>query len=147
MAELIPEVLAWNRQLLSNLHPGLWDDPRVSVKVRDVRDLMAEGEESYHAILLDTDNGPEAFSESANDALYTPAGLDLARGALKEGGLLAVWSVRNDPGFEKRLRNAGFDVSTEVVPAAHKGKQRRQHTIWLARKGRYQSQHQKRRRK
>ena len=55
--------------------------------------------------------------------------------ALKTGGLLAVWSAYNDPKFTKLLRKAGFDTSVVEVPAAHKGRKRRMHTIWLAKKG------------
>jgi spermidine synthase len=146
VAELVPEVLQWNRQLLAHLHPGLWEDARVTVKIQDVTDLMAAAPEAYHAILLDADNGPEAFTGFHNKGFDTLASLHLAHEALKEGGLLAVWSATPDPVLEKRLRNTGFDVSTEMVPAAHKGKRKRRHTIWLARKGAYQSQHHQRRR-
>ncbi len=146
VAEIVPEVLQWNRQHLSHLHPGLWDDPRVSVEFVDIVALLQSAPMPYNVIILDADNGPEAVAGSHNKGLHTVAGLDLAHGALKEGGLLAVWSATSDPGIEKRLRNAGYDVTTELVPAAHKGKRRRQHTVWLARKGTYQSQHHKRRR-
>ena len=53
--------------------------------------------------------------------------------------MLAIWSVRYDKAFEKKLIKAGFDVTCEKVPATKKGKQNRFHTIWLAKKGQYQS--------
>ncbi|NNM30105.1 MAG: hypothetical protein HKO57_11325, partial [Akkermansiaceae bacterium] len=136
VAELIPEIVAWNREHLRDLHPGLWDDPRVAVREGDVGDLLRDSKGEYHVILLDTDNGPEAFTGAANDSLYTMGGLRTAHAALKEGGLLAVWSALDDKSFERRLHKAGFDVARESVPAAHKGKRKRRHTIWLARKGR-----------
>ena len=142
VAELLPEVVAWHREHLAHLHPGLWQDERVAVETRDVAEMMRAHPGSYHAVLLDVDNGPEAFTGEHNNALYTARGLALAHRALKEGGLLAVWSALDDPAFEKRLRRAGFDVTRETVPASHKGKRKRQHTIWLASKGSYQSQHQ-----
>lgn len=146
VAEPVRELETWNRQHLAQLHPGLWEDPRVTVQAQDSGAVMAMASDAYHAILLDTDQGPDAFAGTGLNSPYAAAGLDLARAALKDGGLLGVWSATPNPGFEKRLRNAGFDVSTESVPASHKGKQRRQHLVWLARKGTYQSQHQKRRR-
>jgi spermidine synthase len=144
VAELVPELAQWNQEHLSHLHPGLWEDPRIKVRTAAVRELMREAGEGYHAILLDTANGPETCAGAANDDLYTPDGLRIAAEALKEGGLLAVWSATTDPSLEKRLRNADFDVTRELVPAVHKGKQKRHHVIWLARKGTYQSQHQRR---
>lgn len=145
VAEPIPEIVPWNREHLAHLHPDLWEDPRIQVHTKDVRDLLQEAEEAYHAVLLDTGKGPEAFSGSRNDPLHTPNGLKIAAKALKEGGLLAVWSATDDRSFDKRLRQAGFEVTRELVPAVHKGKQKRQHIIWLARRGTYQSQHQRRR--
>lgn len=144
VAELVPEIVRWNREFLCGLHPGLWEDPRVEVREADVAPLIRSAENEYHAILLDTDNGPEAFTGSANNALYTLRGLRQARAALKEGGLLAVWSALDDKSFERRLRQAGFEVTRENVAAAHKGKRKRRHTIWLARNGRYQTQRQRR---
>jgi spermidine synthase len=141
VGELIPEIVDWNRQHLAHLHPGLWEDARVEVRLGDVAELVRSNRDGYHAILLDIDNGPEAFTGQHNNALYRGEGLANLRAALKDGGLLAVWSATDDPGFERRLQKAGFDVTRETVAAAHKGKRKRQHIIWLARKGQFQSPH------
>lgn len=142
VAELIPEIVEWNRTHLAHLHPGMWEDERIEVEIRDVAEIVQANPDTYHAILLDVDNGPEAFTGEHNSALYRGRGLAMLQRALKDGGLLAVWSATNDPGFERRLSKSGFDVTRETVAAAHKGKRKRQHTIWLARKGHYQSQNQ-----
>ena len=42
------------------------------------------------AVLLDVDNGPDAFTSFANGALYDDAGVAAALRALKPGGRLAV---------------------------------------------------------
>ena len=146
VAEPVPEIHAWNRQHLADLHPGLWDDPRVEVRYEGIAELLASSAQAVNAILMDTDHGPEGSARSSQPAADIGLCMNLAYEALKEGGLLAVWSASSDPAFEKRLRQCGFDVSTELVPVAHKAKRRRHQTIWLARKGTYQSQHQKRRR-
>lgn len=146
VAELVPEIHAWNRQHLAHLHPGLWDDPRVEVRYQALPDLLRSSPRPHNAILLDREHGPEEWTGASPHADHATAFLELAHSALKEGGLLAVWSASSDPALEKRLRKSGFDVSTELVPAAHKGKRRRPQTIWLARKGTYQSQHQQPRR-
>jgi spermidine synthase len=141
VAEIVPEVLEWNRTYLKSLHPGLWDDDRVEVKIQAVQSIIALANEEFHAILLDVDNGPSAFSGQENDQLYLESGLKKIFTALKPGGLLAVWSAYKDERFSKKLRNVGFDVSVVEVPAAHKGKKRRLHKIWLAKKGEYVSPH------
>ena len=140
VAELTQGVVDWNRTYLSGLHPGLLDDPRVKIRVSPVQELIAEADAEYSAIVLDVDNGPSAFHGSNNDSIYTLDGLLAAKAALKAGGVLAVWSAYPDKKFTKLLRKAQFDVSEVEVPASHKGRKRRMHTIWIAKNGSYQSQ-------
>jgi spermidine synthase len=139
VAEQAPAIIEWNQTHLRDLHPGLWDDDRILIEPETVQKLMAEHPESFSAILLDVDNGPWAFQDASNEALYSPAGLSAARDALKTGGILGVWSLRPDKTFEKRLYQAGFEVTCEKVPASNKGKQNRFHTIWLAKKDHYET--------
>ncbi len=138
VAEQTPAIVDWNQTHLRDLHPQLWEDDRIFIETLPVQDLIKENEETFAAILLDVDNGPWAFQDEANEALYSLNGLHLAKQALKTGGILAVWSVRQDRNFEKKLIKTGFDVTCHKVPASKKGKQNRFHTIWLAQKGTYQ---------
>ena len=144
VAEQSPEIVNWNQTHLRELHPKLWEDDRILIEPVPVQNLIQENEETFAAILLDVDNGPWAFQDEANEALYSLNGLHAAKQALKTGGVLAIWSVRHDKAFEKTLLKAGFTVTCEKVPATKKGKQNRFHTIWLARKGEYQSPNQSR---
>lgn len=144
VAELTQGVVEWNKTFLKGLHPGLIDDSRVQIKISPVQKLIAEANQEYSAIMLDVDNGPSAFHGENNESLYTIEGLRAAKAALKEGGILAVWSAYPDKKFTKLVRKAGFDISEVEVPASHRGRKRRMHTIWLARNGTYQSQNKKR---
>jgi spermidine synthase len=94
------------------------DDPRVVVENADVGDILAR-ERNLDAILLDVDNGPEWASFRTNARLYSPAGLGVARAALKKGGIFAVWSGYPADSFLPRLRAAGFTPS--IVPLREKG--------------------------
>ena len=143
VAELTQGVVEWNRTYLKGLHSGLLDDSRITIKVSPVQKLIAEAENEYSAIMLDVDNGPSAFHGENNESIYTLEGLNAAKRALKEGGILAVWSAYPDKKFAKLLRKAKFDVSEIEVPASHKGRKRRMHTIWIAKNGTYQSQNKK----
>jgi hypothetical protein len=79
------------------------------------------------------DNGPAAFTAPANAGLYGDRGLASARAALKNDGVLAIWSAWDDRKFEQRLRYGRFDVTVEHVRARLK-KGGPRHTIFLARK-------------
>lgn len=130
VAELVPAVLAWGRGPLAHIAKEALSDPRVEAREADVVALIRSASRAYDAILLDVDNGPEGLTRADNDRLYDAGGLAAARGALRPGGVLAVWSAHSDPAFTQRLVRAGFDV--EAVPVrAGRGRGAR-HTVWLA---------------
>ena len=91
--------------------------------------MIAAARVRFDAILLDVDNGPDGLSRSANDKLYGAKGLESARGALRPGGLLAIWSAAPDSGFADRFTRAGFAVE-EMKSRANKGRGLR-HVIWV----------------
>jgi spermidine synthase len=132
VAELIPEVVEWNRGPLASLANHPLDDPRTETVVGDVSQVIRQSKNRFDAILLDVDNGPDALVDRGNSRLYTPAGLAAAHRALRSAGGLAVWSLAGEPNFERRLRAAGFIPSTHRV-AAH-GKRGARHTVFVGRK-------------
>jgi spermidine synthase len=131
VAELVPEVVEWNRTLIGAPAGHPLADPRVSVHVGDVAELIRQRAGEFDAILMDVDNGPEALVRRENDWLYGTPGLQATRAALRPRGVLAVWSASSDPAFSKRLRLAGFDVTEHVVRPHRAGKGPR-HVIWIA---------------
>jgi spermidine synthase len=130
VAELVPDVIRWNRGPLAPLHDNALADPRVTVYEGDVADLMREPEQPFNAILMDVDNGPDGLTRKGNDWLYTKAGLLAAREALHPGGILAIWSIGTDRAFTKRLKSAGYRV--EEVRVHSRGDRGGRRTIWLA---------------
>jgi spermidine synthase len=132
VAELMPAVVEWNRGDLGELAGRPLDDPRVRVEIGDVGALLRRSRTSFDAVLLDVDNGPTAFTQSANDSLYGDAGLRDAKAALRPGGVYAVWSAWDDRKFEHRLRFHGFQVEAVRVRARLKGGGPR-HTIFVGR--------------
>jgi spermidine synthase len=133
VAELVPAVVAWARGTMAEIFGGSLTDPRVDIRETDVTDMIRSHAQTFDAILLDVDNGPEGLTRKANDALYNPAGLQAAHTALRPGGVLAVWSSGPNPPFAKRLRGAGFDVNEIAVRATGRGGGAR-HVIWIAAK-------------
>jgi spermidine synthase len=132
VAELVPAIVAWNRELLADLAGRPLDDARVSVREADVADVLRASDAAFDAILLDVDNGPDGLTRSANQQLYAAAGLAAAFRALRAGGVLGVWSVAADAAFTRRLHAQGFAAEAEAV-RARTGKGGR-HTLWLARR-------------
>ncbi len=133
VAELVPAVVEWNRGPLGPLAGQPLKDRRVRVDVGDVAVTLSSGPGRFDAVLLDVDNSPAAFTSSDNARLYDDRGLAAARAALKIGGVLAVWSARDDRKFEQRLRYGGFTVEVERVRARLK-KGGPRHTIFLGHK-------------
>lgn len=130
VAELLPAVVEWNRGPLGPLAGHPLKDRRVRVEQGDVAATLGSSVGAFDAILLDVDNGPAAFATSGNAGLYNDAGLAAARTALRDDGVLAVWSAREDRKFEQRLRYAGFRVDVERVRGRLK-KGGPRHTIFL----------------
>jgi len=131
IAELVPAVVEWNRDLLADLAGRPLEDSRVELHVGDVGELIRAARGRYDAVLLDVDNGPHAHAHAVNDRLYGRRGLQQAWNALRPGGALAVWSVADDRSFTVRLRQQGFDVALHRVTRTHK-QRGRVHWVWVA---------------
>ncbi|MCJ8156518.1 spermidine synthase [Sphingomonas sp. LaA6.9] len=133
VAELVPEIIQWARGPMAELAAGCLDDARVRLFEGDVAAIIGDARQTYDAILLDVDNGPDGLTREGNDGLYSVRGLAAARQALTPGGVLAIWSAAPDNAFARRLGAAGFAVEEVAVRARGNGKGAR-HVIWFARK-------------
>jgi spermidine synthase len=131
VAELVPEIIEWARGPMAALAAGCLDDPRVDVVMGDVATAIGANTGRYDAILLDVDNGPDGLVRSANDRIYSMAGLTSAKASLKHGGILAIWSAAPDARFARRLKDSGFVVDEVSVRARSNGKGPK-HVIWFA---------------
>jgi spermidine synthase len=133
VAELVPAVVKWNQELLGPLAQHPLKDRRVRVLVQDVAITLRSASAQFDAVLLDVDNGPAAFTTETNAGVYDDRGLTAAHSALRAGGMLAIWSARDDRKFEQRLRYNGFRVEVEHVRSRLK-KGGVRHVIFLGHK-------------
>jgi spermidine synthase len=135
VAELLPAVVRWNRDYVGRTSGYPLRDPRVTVYIGDVADLLS-GPPPWSAILLDVDNGPNALTRATNGWLYTKAGLRAAHDALIPGGILGIWSALGSASLTRRLRKAGFDV--DVIRHIEEGRPTETgdgtHILWIARR-------------
>lgn len=130
VAELVPKVVTWAGGPLAHLFGDYLSDPRVSIEIRDVHDVIVGATAGFDAILLDVDNGPDGLIQLANDRLYCNWGLRAAYAALRPNGVLAIWSAYADAAFVERLEWAGFKVD-EISMRAN-SREDRENVIWLA---------------
>jgi spermidine synthase len=117
VAELLAEVIAWNADPAYDLSAEAMRDPRVRVVRDDVTNVLLGNPGRFDAILLDTDNGPAGMLMSENARLYAARGIGITAAALREGGVIAYWSVGDDPRFAGALRRFGLTVQTLRVRA------------------------------
>lgn len=130
VAELNPNVLAWCQGALGPATNHAVADPRVTVEIADVAELIAATSPGrYHAIVLDLYEGPNDASQGRNDPFYSVAALGKQRAALAPAGVLSVWSEDADAPYEKRFKAAGFAVTKHVI-----GSGGRRHVVYVGRR-------------
>jgi spermidine synthase len=117
VAELLPEVIAWNANPDYGISVDAMADPRVQVVQDDVFNVLRANPAGFDAIMLDTDNGPGGMLISENAALYAARGIGITLAALRPGGLVVYWSVDDDPPFVRALTHAGVTVQAIRVRA------------------------------
>ncbi|WP_138905529.1 spermidine synthase, partial [Streptomyces albidochromogenes] len=121
-------IIDWHREgPLSRISGEALADPRCEIIHTDLVDYVGENrigvagtdQDTYDALCLDIDNGPDWTVTDDNANLYSPQGLAGCMRRLRPGGILAVWSAQPSPAFEDALRNAGFNlVRTEEIQVA-----------------------------
>lgn len=117
VAELVPEVIAWNADPRYGISVDAMSDARVRVLHDDVINVLRANLGAFDAIMLDTDNGPDGMLMSENARLYATRGIGVTVAALRAGGSVVYWSVGDDPKFAGALRGSGLDVRTLRVRA------------------------------
>jgi spermidine synthase len=117
VAELVPEVIAWNADARYDLSAEAMRDPRVHIVNDDVVAVLRDNPAGFDAIMLDTDNGPDGMLMTENAPLYALGGIALTVAALRPGGTIAYWSVGDDRPFLGALERSGLRVETMRVRA------------------------------
>lgn len=121
VVEIEPLLVQWLRAGLVPAAGRALADPRVRVRVADVRDALQDAG-PYDAIVLDVDNGPGFLVHDRNAGVYSEPVLAATGRALAPGGLLLVWSADPAPELAATLDGA-------VGPVEHLVR-------WITREGR-----------
>ena len=133
VADLIPQVVEWNRNPTYPLASDALADPRTRVVIGDVAHVIAKSVTRFDAILLDADNETTAMNTPGNSSLYQRPGLASIARALRPAGSVVYWSAGEDPILVKRLRQAHFTVETRHVRKHPTAKSVGYHVLVLAR--------------
>ena len=134
VAELMPEIIEWNRTFLAEHNGPILDDERTRIFPGDLFECLAKyGTGRLDALLVDIDDGPDMLITEGNSRLYTPSFFARVREVLKPDACAAYWMAHPTPAFETKLRRAGFKV--EAIPAKpHEKAKKPRHCIYLARR-------------
>ncbi len=134
VADLNPVVAEWCRGPLASLTDGAVTDPRVSLEIKDVSQIITDASHApgdaqghYDAIILDLYEGPHTGTHKKDDPLYGSRAIERTRAALRPSGIFAVWAEDPCKAFPKRLAAAGF-----VVREERPGRGGRRHVVYLA---------------
>lgn len=120
VAEIGGKMAEWNRRFFAEANGGAVDDPRVEIRVADLRDVLSASPGTFDLLLLDVDNGPGWLAAEGNAPLYEEGGVRATRNALRPGGSLAVWSPGPNEAFRATLETVFGTV--EVVDTTAIGK-------------------------
>lgn len=85
LAEIDREVIDASRKFLASVHQGAFDDPRAEIEIQPGEEYVRAHPREFDVILVDSTDpiGP-------GEALFTQEFFSACRGALREGGLLAL---------------------------------------------------------
>ncbi len=134
VAELMPAVVSWNKEYVGGAAGHPLKDPRSSVHLGDVGDLVEAADGRWDAILLDVDNGPQDLTRPMNGWLYSQQGVAAAFQALRPGGVLGIWCAGEDPWLGPFLLRAGFVVEMRFFNEAARltPDDGGNHVVWMA---------------
>jgi spermidine synthase len=118
VVEIEPAIVRWARTHLRGVCAHGVDDPRAHVVVGDLAAHLRESADTYDAICLDVDNGPDWLSREPNAWLYGDAGLDCLRRRVAPSGRVALWSSMASPDVARRLEQRIGPVRTVTLPVA-----------------------------
>ena len=132
VAELLPEIVDWNREHLKSVNGACLDDPRVTLHIGDVKECIDKAQGGgFDAIILDVDNGTDSLVHGANDQLYGRKGLRRVKSALKPRGRVIYWSAHRNKAFARELEREFRGVQS-VGAKAYPQAKKFTHTLFVA---------------
>ncbi len=130
VVEIEQKIIEWHRTYLSGFSEHALDDKKTTVIHADLIQWIPQTRESFDAICLDIDNGPDWTVFEENHVLYENGGLEALSLLLNPGGAVSFWSASSSQLFLQRLRT----YFSEVEELAVEQKRNAPDYIYIARK-------------
>lgn len=134
VVEVSSKVVEWNRRYFSEVNSDAIDDPRVTVRVADLFDVVTDPATTCDMMLLDVDNGPGWLATESNRRLYRDETLKTCLDRVRSGGVLAFWSPGPNDGFHNQLEALFGRVEVESTDEVSRHAGEPKSTIYLIRK-------------
>ena len=116
VVEIEEAIIRWNRKQLAPYSGYALDDPRTNVIHADLVKWMNGTDDTYDAICLDIDNGPDWTVSASNTGLYSDQGIEAAIRLLRPHGAVTYWSASASPAFADYLKLFFDEVQTLSIP-------------------------------
>ncbi|HLQ70344.1 MAG TPA: spermine/spermidine synthase, partial [Bacillota bacterium] len=102
--EIEKKIIDWNRTYLSRFSGHALENPRTHIIHEDLLKWIVKEEETYDAICLDIDNGPDWTVTGSNRHLYQKGSLTRLAEILSPGGVVTFWSAAHSVDFQRLLK-------------------------------------------
>lgn len=113
VVEIEAAIIEWDLGHLAAFSANSLDDSRTQVVQADLLEWMWNDTDTYDAICLDIDNGPDWTVTGSNASLYQTKSLARLAHLLRPGGVVAFWSASHSSAFQNRLEQIFEDVHVE----------------------------------
>ena len=123
VCEIIPQVVEWNHGFIGHLADWPLRDDRVTMVYADAGQYLSRTEQTFDAILLDTDNGPDWILRKENEYLYREDGLRGLMDRLNPNGFAGFWSATRSEAFETRLTRLGISWHADRIDLGRPGQE------------------------
>ncbi|MET3684120.1 spermidine synthase [Alkalibacillus flavidus] len=114
--EIEETIIHWNKDYLAPLTNHAIFDDRTRIIHADLTQWIYHTDNTYDAICLDIDNGPDWTVYDDNQSLYQPKALSTLHERLNQYGVIAFWSAHESDHFYTQLTHYFNHVQTVFIP-------------------------------
>ncbi|MBU5443213.1 spermine/spermidine synthase [Paenibacillus sp. MSJ-34] len=115
VVEIEDKIIEWNRSHLAPFSGNAAGHSKARIVHADLIRWMSRTEDTFDAICLDIDNGPDWTVFQENDHLYGDEGLASLGRLLNPQGAVSFWSASSSPVFAERLERHFITVDMQTV--------------------------------
>lgn len=121
VVELCAPLVEWARARLTPSLAAVAADRRITLRTGDIADVLTKSCDTWDAIVLDVDNGPDFLIRPENADLYRPGLLARSVDRLRPGGLLLIWCQGASAELAAALAGLG-EVVRRDLPVSRDGR-------------------------